>query len=134
MQQTLNVFAGCLVKFSGSTYQYEFSQRVEFRVVSLFHLWKLQQQGESRRANISADQLCFSHIRLVRRQQLRLASECFAVLAQECFQVLLLFCSFDEMMSRLQCEKSKKSKSPYLCLQKLSVFLHHLIYRLIFWF
>lgn len=133
MRPTLNVCAGCLMKLSGSTYQQEVSQRVEFRAVSFPSFEAAAIERESLRAYISADQLCCSHIRLVRRQQLRLASERLqywlrSVFRCRCSFVLLTKWCWDVSV------KSQKSTIPHLCLQKLSVFLRHLIYRHIFWF
>lgn len=133
MRPTLNVCAGCLMKLSGSTYQQEVSQRVEFRAVSFPSFEAAAIERESLRAYISADQLCCSHIRLVRRQQLRLASEHLqywlrSVFRCRCSFVLLTKWCWDVSV------KSQKSTIPHLCLQKLSVFLRHLIYRHIFWF
>lgn len=117
MRPTLNVCAGCLMKLSGSTYQQEVSQRVEFRAVSFPSFEAAAIERESLRAYISADQLCCSHIRLVRRQQLRLASERLqywlrSVFRCRCSFVLLTKWCWDVSV------KSQKSTIPHLCLQE----------------
>lgn len=132
MRPTLNGCAGCLMKLSGSTYQQEVSQRVEFRAVSFPSFEAAAIERESLRAYIAADQLCCSHIRLVRRQQLRLASERLQYWLRSVFRCR---CSFVLLTKWWDVSvKSQKSTIPHLCLQKLSVFLRHLIYRHIFWF
>lgn len=104
---------------------------------SLFHLLKLWQQREKAGGRISL-QINSAFPTHQARQKAAAAAAAglrmFRTIGSGAFSeaaALLFFWRNDVETSTW---KVKKSKSPHLCLQKLSVFLHHLIYRHIFWF